>query len=208
MTDVRSPSHDSQFDPKRVLLLEAATQVFTRLGYRKTSMEEVARAAQVSRQGLYLHFSTKEQLFRAMVTHFFDRALEGVDKALSGANQPLSERLAHALDAWLGCAVEMHGGDIEDLFVACHTMLGSLIEERVTRCVERFEKALADSPDLIAAHTPLGVTPRDTAETVLALAIGLKHRCQTRAEFVERVTKAVRILCLPLKDTPRTVASS
>lgn len=206
MSDARSSSRDSAADPKRALLLEAAMQVFIRLGYRKASMEEVARAAQVSRQGLYLHFSTKEQLFRAMIAYFFDQALDGVDSALSETNQPLSERLAHALDAWLGCAVEMRGGNIEELFIACHTMLGSLIDDRTTRCVERIAKAVADSPELIAAYAPFGVDSRDVAETVLNFAIGLKHRCQTRADFVERATKAVRMLCFPLQETPRTTS--
>ena len=46
-------------DPRRSRLLEAALGVFLRYGYKKTSMDEVARAADLSRQGLYLHFATK-----------------------------------------------------------------------------------------------------------------------------------------------------
>lgn len=206
MTDLHPPIRESLIDPKRVLLLEAAMQVFTRLGYRKTSMEEVARAAQVSRQGLYLHFSTKEQLFRAMVTHYFDRALEGVDEALAAPDQPLSERLAHALDAWLGCAVAMRGGDIDDLFEASRTLLGSLIDDRMERCLERLDKAVSGSPDLAAGLASVGASPRHAAETLLAAAFGFKHHCLTRAEFVERVTATARIVCLTLTDTPRTGA--
>ena len=41
-------------DSRREALLEAAVGVFARYGFRKTSMDEVARAAGVSRQGLYL----------------------------------------------------------------------------------------------------------------------------------------------------------
>ena len=54
-------------DPRRSRVLEAALGVFLRYGFRKTSMDEVARAADLSRQGLYLQFATKE--FSAQATH-------------------------------------------------------------------------------------------------------------------------------------------
>ena len=42
-------------------------QLFLRFGYRKTSMDDIARAAGVSRQALYLWFPNKEALFCAVV---------------------------------------------------------------------------------------------------------------------------------------------
>src|SRR5258708_36742368 len=50
---------------RRLAILEAATPVFLRYGYKKTSMDDLARAAGLSRQGLYLHFENKEALFKA-----------------------------------------------------------------------------------------------------------------------------------------------
>ena len=44
-------------DTRQEAVLEAAVGVFARYGFRKTSMDEVARAAGVSRQGLYLQFA-------------------------------------------------------------------------------------------------------------------------------------------------------
>ena len=63
-------------DAAKTKLLEAALSVFLRYGFRKTSMDEVARAAHISRQGLYLHFSSKEELFRATVKHLLSSGLE------------------------------------------------------------------------------------------------------------------------------------
>jgi len=53
---------------RRDAVLASALVTFARFGYRKTSMEEVARAAHISRPGLYFLFSSKELLFRAAVT--------------------------------------------------------------------------------------------------------------------------------------------
>jgi AcrR family transcriptional regulator len=56
-------------EQKQRALLDAAIGVFARFGYRKTSMDDIARAAGVSRQGLYLLFSNKEELFRRSVEY-------------------------------------------------------------------------------------------------------------------------------------------
>ena len=44
----------------------AATATFLRYGFKKTSMDDVAQAAGVSRQGLYLYFETKDVLLESL----------------------------------------------------------------------------------------------------------------------------------------------
>jgi AcrR family transcriptional regulator len=50
----------------RGLLLRAAEPVFTRVGYEKAQVEEIAEAAGFSKGGLYAHFRSKEELFLAL----------------------------------------------------------------------------------------------------------------------------------------------
>ena len=50
--------------------LETACGLFIRFGYRKTSMDDIARAVGISRQGLYLWFPNKEALFVSAIDHF------------------------------------------------------------------------------------------------------------------------------------------
>ena len=45
---------------RRNTLLDAAIIVFGRLGFRKAFVDDLAEAAHISKQGLYLHFSSKE----------------------------------------------------------------------------------------------------------------------------------------------------
>ena len=56
-------------------VLAVALDVFGRYGFRKASMDEIARSADISRQGLYLRFASKDALFRAAVRHELDTAL-------------------------------------------------------------------------------------------------------------------------------------
>jgi AcrR family transcriptional regulator len=50
----------------RELLLNAALQVFARVGYEKAQVEQIAEAAGFSKGGLYAHFKSKEELFVAL----------------------------------------------------------------------------------------------------------------------------------------------
>jgi TetR/AcrR family transcriptional repressor of mexJK operon len=53
---------------KRAAILQAATTVFLRNGYLGSSMDEIARLAEVSKQTVYKHFVDKERLFVEIVT--------------------------------------------------------------------------------------------------------------------------------------------
>jgi TetR/AcrR family transcriptional repressor of mexJK operon len=63
---------------KRGAILEAATTLFLRNGYRGTSMDEIAALARVSKQTVYKHFVDKENLFSAIVIAAVDAARDQV----------------------------------------------------------------------------------------------------------------------------------
>jgi TetR/AcrR family transcriptional regulator, mexJK operon transcriptional repressor len=58
---------DGRSARKRRAIMEAATALFLRDGYRNTSMDQVAADAAVSKQTVYKHFADKQQLFREIV---------------------------------------------------------------------------------------------------------------------------------------------
>jgi AcrR family transcriptional regulator len=174
-------------DPKRRKLLEAAFTTFVRYGFRKTSMEEVARAAQVSRQGLYLHFSTKEELFRAGAELALAEALGRAQASLKSPKLSLEARLVGALDAWFG---EYVGATppASDLFV----------EEYEARFDDALTQAIRRSA-LASAHRLSGLGARELAFTLQAAARGHKYTALSRKDFVHGVTLAARALLTPLK---------
>ncbi|NOK16704.1 TetR/AcrR family transcriptional regulator [Corallococcus carmarthensis] len=53
-------------DP-RTAILTAAGEVFARFGFKKASVEDIARRAGVGKGSIYLHFESKEALFEACV---------------------------------------------------------------------------------------------------------------------------------------------
>jgi TetR/AcrR family transcriptional repressor of mexJK operon len=54
-------------ESKRAAILCAAGKCFLRAGVAGTNMDEIARAAEVSKLTVYNHFSDKETLFKAMI---------------------------------------------------------------------------------------------------------------------------------------------
>ena len=61
----------------RELLLEAATEVFSRKGYAATTTDDIAAEAGVARTLIFRHFGSKSDLFRASQLQPFIDLLEG-----------------------------------------------------------------------------------------------------------------------------------
>src|SRR3546814_215858 len=78
----------------------AAADQFIRYGFARTTMGDIARAADMSRPALYLLFPGKEELFEAAVTHLNRIRMAEIRGALTRASS-LSERLFIACDLWL-----------------------------------------------------------------------------------------------------------
>ena len=75
-------ANSTDHSDRRLRVLDAAIGTFSRYGFRKTSMDEVARAAEISRQGLYLYFRNKDDLFREAMQKLLDDGLETVELTL------------------------------------------------------------------------------------------------------------------------------
>src|ERR1700704_161927 len=106
VSSVSSSATDEYDDPKRRVVLAAALGVFGRYGFQKTSMEAIAKAAGISRPGLYLLFPNKEQLYRAMMQGVMERGQQAMEACFADETLGFEERMVAALDALLGQYVE------------------------------------------------------------------------------------------------------
>ncbi len=57
-----------QADNTRNKILNVATKLFSRYGFYKTSMDEIAKIARKAKGSLYYHFKSKEELFTEVVS--------------------------------------------------------------------------------------------------------------------------------------------
>jgi TetR/AcrR family transcriptional repressor of mexJK operon len=68
-------------EAKRDAILDAARAVFLEVGFGAASMDAIANAAKVSKQTVYNHFGSKEELFAAMIRSSCDRMLAAMEQA-------------------------------------------------------------------------------------------------------------------------------
>ena len=91
---------------QREAILVAATAAFLRYGFKKTSMDDVARAAGVSRQGLYLYFDTKDLLFREALQYLVSHMISTARSVAEDGNLSLRDRLLGVFEALHGSAFQ------------------------------------------------------------------------------------------------------
>src|SRR5258706_16454390 len=69
-------------DERRGQLLAAASEVFVDRGYHAAGMDEIADRAGVSKPVLYQHFTSKLELYLAVLARHVDNLVSGVRQAL------------------------------------------------------------------------------------------------------------------------------
>jgi AcrR family transcriptional regulator len=176
-------------------VLDAAVGVFARFGYRKTSMDDVARAAGVSRQGLYLSFANKEELFRRALEHSLSDQLACAITALSRVQDSLEIRLIAACKEWSGRFVGSLGADAADLMCASTSLAGATLAEYEWQFEEALANAIGTTP-VAERCAAAGLNIADFVHALHATARGLKQTCKTQQDFVKAMTAAVRMACM------------
>jgi AcrR family transcriptional regulator len=91
---------------KQRRILDAATELFVELGYRKTSVDEIARRAHVAKGTLYLYFPSKAHLLLGAVA-LEERAYAELMEPLLDRERPARTRLKEMLRMMLVLSQEM-----------------------------------------------------------------------------------------------------
>lgn len=199
-------------DTKRGLILEAALSVFVTYGFRKTSMDDIARQAGVSRPALYQIFKNKTDIFRALSQEMMDRAADAASDAFK-TGEKLDVQLFNSID----CSImEMHrfveqtphgveliginqeiAQDIEDIWKEkMVSIIGGGITSAVSdnrACLDRFEEA--------------GIDSEAVARIVMEAMEGLRSTYMAGKPIENYVSQLVGFVALSLHNTTNASAS-
>jgi AcrR family transcriptional regulator len=86
-------------DERRQQILQAALDVFMRYGYRRTTMDDIAREVGKSRPALYLSFPNKEALLIGVVEMGHAEVFRAIEAGLPGQGS-LSDKLSYVFELW------------------------------------------------------------------------------------------------------------
>ncbi|QLC22286.1 TetR/AcrR family transcriptional regulator [Parasphingopyxis sp. CP4] len=193
-------------EDRRDSVFDSAADVFAAYGYRRTSMNDIAKAAGISRPALYLMFSNKEDLFRQLTTFRQNQAIDGAAKALTG-DGTISERIPAAIQAYEAIYYEPvstspHGEELMDVNM-------SIASEDMQKGHDRLIGTLADSIDAAVkageARLPdIGLGTRQYVELLMASITGQKKSATSKRDFRRKVRSVISVFMMPfeIQDNP------
>ncbi len=165
-------------------IVDAATRCFVRYGPKKTSMNEIAQDAGVSRQTLYDLFGNKDELIRASIRQFSDKSHEALKERLLNCSS-LGEKLDAYFEETLVSSFELmqSAGDPEDIMSAHNAAGAQAIQESRNRQKKLISSIL--SKHMSASHDEK--THARLANYIVTVAMSFKT-VKDRQELDELLT--------------------
>ena len=191
-----SQQASADIDPKRTRVLDGAMRVFLNYGFSRTTMDDIARAADMSRPALYLLFRNKSDIFRAIATSMLEQSTETTRVELDG-DRPFAERMMAAIDksfiAMMGLINgSAHGAELLDMknSLACDIAVSwrAGMCTHLARAIER--EARRGGVDLPSQ----GLSAEGLADLLLDGLEGLKSRIAAPDEQREAARGLVRAI--------------
>ena len=185
-------------------ILQVSLELFTKQGYDKTSLREIAERLEVSKAALYYHFISKEEILRALAAEIprsFDELIawgEGLPRSVESRKEIL-RRLAALTSEKLNpvlrfvqansTAIEAVSGDREpmhEVFTPGLRRIGKILVEPGAKLTDQIRAIIAVNLVMMAARpilpdVGLEATPKLVSEAVLDLALELVSKRQNRS---------------------------
>jgi AcrR family transcriptional regulator len=189
--------------PRQAAILAAAVKVFFQFGYRKTSMEDVAAAAQVSRQTLYLQFRDKERLFRAALEYVTEQMLVSIRALAANPNGTVEQTLIGVFELLCGDSLALSSQvNIAELL----TIARSQEESIVPRFEADVRSVIADiltQAGTAARWERHGIGAQELALHLLDTSAGVKAATGDMSDYKRRMALAIRIVVMGAKEGKR-----
>ncbi len=167
---------------RRDQIISAATVVFLRYGHARTTMNDVAEEARISRPALYLVFPRKDDIFVAVTERLIQDKLQQYREALPKMRS-LSQKLHFCCEQWAGVGYDMTKAhpDARDVF--------NLDFAPVREMYATLENFWADLLHDAVVASKLKTTPDELARLLIFSMRGLK-------DIAEDATHMRRLIAL------------
>ncbi|RWO00601.1 TetR/AcrR family transcriptional regulator [Mesorhizobium sp.] len=191
---------DIATDPKRARILDSAMKVFLAYGFARTTMDDIARAADMSRPALYLQFKNKTDIYRAIALMLLSRSLEQAKTALAG-EEPFAGRTMRAIDEALISMTRTvhaspHGAELLDMKSSLADLIGcwrSRFAEHIAVAIQ--SEAGRNGVDLTAK----GLSAKLLADMLLDGLEGMKMRISDPDEQRRAAAALIKVIDLALQ---------
>jgi AcrR family transcriptional regulator len=84
-------------DEVKESIINISGHIFSRFGFRKTTVDEIAYASRKGKSSIYYYFDSKEDIFKAVVEKEAGIMKEEILKAIASAETPMQKLKAHVM---------------------------------------------------------------------------------------------------------------
>ncbi len=166
-------------EDKRERVISAATGVFLKYGYGRVTMNDLAKAAGMSRPALYLIFSKKEEVFRGVVRALARGISDEVNQGLGAIASPV-DRLKFVCELWSVRPFDWitQSPETREVYESTHAFAQDAVEEGLQSFEHDLTSAMARLPK---GSLPRGISAAHAAHLLAGAIVGLKRRCRDSA---------------------------
>lgn len=182
---------------KEESIIEAAVRVISRYGVRRTTMNDIASEAAISRQTLYNSFSNKDEVLRGTIRHMAGTAVAAVTAEWQGATT-LGEKLDILFRHTVVMPFELiHAMPDADDIISGFNAAG---KEEIAKAHERYRLLIEE---VLVPHEATirsaGLNPNQLSDFVCNAAMGFKHDARDKEHLLE-LLRSLSILVVKAAD--------
>ncbi len=180
---------------KQKAVFDAAADVFAQYGFRRTTMNDIAQAAGISRPALYLMFDNKEHLFHELAAYRINLALKEAKAVLAGGD-PVTQRFINALMVFEKVYTEPvanspHGEELIDVNMS---LAADVMTKGYSSLVTTLAKVLKDADsagEVSFENTPM--SHKAFVELLLSSMKGIKKMAGSKEEYRKQTEQVAQI---------------
>lgn len=114
---MKQPKWQRRAEERPREICSAALEVFAEKGFAAAKLDEIARRAGISKGTLYLYFSDKQELFRAVIRDTISPNIEAVRASLEQTDLPLEEIVRTFLPRFAALAEKLPIGAVAKMVI-------------------------------------------------------------------------------------------
>jgi AcrR family transcriptional regulator len=177
-------------------IIGAATPVFLRYGFGRTTMADIAQASGLTRPTLYLTFPDKESVFQAVVEAMIEEKMTQITAGISGL-PTVDEKLLYACNAWAAEGYELVQAhpDARDMF--------DLGFKSVCAGYQAFEDLITDILRDAVERSALDLSPAKLARSIVCALKGFKDVAANSADLRTLIATHVAVVNTALSPLSR-----
>ncbi len=174
-------------DPRQAAILRSAFQAFSTYGFRKTSMDDIAKGAGMSRPAVYMHYKNKQDIIRKLTALHYEEKISAVAQALQQAGSVphiVGQAIRVQSDGMAAILASPHGVEMLD---ATKSMYTDIVEQGEAKLTELYASWLTHEDAAGRVRLPDGA--KETARTITASLKGIKLTTSSAEEFERRIAQ-------------------